>query len=363
MISGIVLLLPVIAWTDRSRNPETGFILLVSALTLTTIVHELGHLFAGWIVGFRFSAIHIGPFSLSIEHGKLKTRLRREMLALGASGAAGMHVKTVRRLRRRLLIFVAGGPAANLLSIPATVLLVNHVFSGLGETRLGTLAAQFTVFSLLGAMVNLMPIRSVLLSDGARIEMLLRSCDRSRRWLSIAALGNLYDNGIRPKDWKRTWQQSASSVPDGSLDAFTGNWFAYASANDRRDVLVAAGHLERCLELSHMLPLSIRDIVAQEAAFFTAWFRDDATLADQWLTQLKKPRRMQRSVRLRLDVALHCAHRDYDAADCSWREGFTLMESSTSGSARQRLKEASLEWREEILGRKAQRVGASSSAN
>lgn len=227
---------------------------------------------------------------------------------------------------------------------------------------MGTLAAQFVVFSLMAAMVSLMPIRSFLLSDGARIEMLLRSCDRSRRWMSIFALVNLYDNGIRARNWKRTWLQSAVSVQDDSLDAFTGNWLAYASANDRKDAPVAAGHLERCLELSPILPHSTRDLVAQEAAFFTAWFRDDADLADQWLTQLKKPRQMQRSVRLRLDVALRCAHRDYDAAERSWREGLALLESSTSGSVRHQLKEASLEWREEILERKAQRIAVPSRA-
>jgi hypothetical protein len=363
LIAGIVLMLPVIAWTDKSRDPKTGFILLVSALILTTIVHELGHLFAGWMVGFRFSAIHIGPCSLSWEHGKLKARIRREMLALGATGATGMHVKTVRRLHRRLLIYVAGGPAANLLSIPAAVLLVNHVFPGLGETRVGTLAAQFTVFSLLAGMVNLMPIRSVLLSDGARIEMLLRSCDRSRRWLSIAALGNLHDNGMRARDWKRTWVQSAASVHDDSLDAFTGDWLAYVSASDRKDAPVAAGHLERCLELLHILPLSTQDLVAQEAAFFTAWFRDDASLADQWLTQLKKRRLMPRLVQVRLDVALRCAHRDHDAANLSWREGLTFIESSTSGNARELLKESWMEWGAEIRERKAQRVTVSSSVS
>jgi hypothetical protein len=360
LISGIVLMLPVIAFVDKSRNPRLGFILLVSALALTIPIHELGHLFAGWMEGFRFSVIHIGPFSLSLEHGRLRARVSREMLA---DGAVGMHIKTVRRLHRRLLIKVAGGPAANLLSIPATVLLINRVFSGLGETSQGTLAAQFAVFSLLAAIVNLVPTRSVLLSDGARIEMLLRSRDRSRRWISIYALANLYDKGIRPRDWKRTWLESATSVHDTSLDAFTGYWLAYASANDRKDAPVAAGYLERCLELSYVLPLFARDVVAQEAAFFVAWFRDDATLADQWLTQLKKPRLMQRSVQLRLDVALRCAHRDYDAAERSWREGFTLIESSTSGTARQRLKEASLEWREEILESEAQQVAVSSGVN
>jgi len=336
-----------------------GFILLVSALALTIPIHELGHLFAGWMAGFRFSVIHIGPFSLSLEHGRLRSRVSREMLV---DGAVGMHIKSVRRLHHRLLIKVAGGPAANLLSIPATVLLVNRVFSSLGETRHGTLAAQFIVFSLLVAIVNLVPIRSVLLSDGARIEILLRSRDRSRRWMSVLALANLYNKGIRPRDWKRTWLQSATSVHDTSMDEFTGYWLAYASANDRRDEPVAARHLERCLELSYMLPPSIRDLIAQEAAFFAAWFRDKASLADQWLTQMQKPKLMQRSVQLRLDIALYCARRDYDAAERCWLEGFTLIESSTSGVSREWLKEASLEWREEILARKARPVAVSSSA-
>jgi hypothetical protein len=351
-IVGFVLMLAVSARADKSRDPIVGLILLVSAILLTITIHELGHLLAGWMVGFRFSLVHVGPFSLIVEHGKLKARIRREMLA---SGSAGMHVKTVRRLRRRLLIYVAGGPAANILSIPATVVLVNQVLPGLGETRLGTLAAQFTVFSLLAAMVSLMPIRSVLLSDGARIEMLLRSRDRTRRWLSVAALGNLHDNGIRARDWKRTWVQSAASVHDATLDAFTGDWLAYVSENDRKDAPVAATHLEKCLELIHKLPLSTRDLVAQEAAFFTGWFRDDATLADKWLAQLKKPGRTQRLVRFRLDVALGCAHRDYDAVDLAWREGLTFIENSTSGCARELLKESWLEWRAEIQDRKAQR--------
>lgn len=353
LIAGIVVTVPVVAWTDKSKNPKVGFILLVSALALTITVHELGHLLAGWMVGFRFSQFHIGPFSLGFEHGRLKVRVRREMLALGS---VGMHAETVRRLHRRLLIHVAGGPAANVLSIPAAVLLVNHVFRGLGETGVGTLAAQFSVFSLLTAIVSLMPVRSGFLSDGARIEMLLRSRDRSRRWLCIAALGNLYDKGVRARDWKGTWLQSAACMHDGSLDAFTGHWLAYMSANDRKNAPVAALHLERCLDLVGMVPLSARDIVAQEAAVFTAWFRGDASLAGQWLTQINKPQRMQRLVRLRLDVALRCAHRAYDAADLSWREGLTYIEEATAGAAREQLKQSWLEWGTEIEDRKAQRV-------
>src|SRR6266478_6323146 len=266
-------------------------------LVLAIIVHELGHLSAGWVVGFRFGSVQIGPLSLCIEHGVLKARLRLEMTALGY---AGMQVNRLLRLRRRVLVYLAAGPMANLLAVPAAVLLFNHAFPQLGNTWVAIPVAQFAFISLLLGVLSLIPRQSALMSDGARIEMLLRSHDRSRRWLSIAALGNLYDNGIRARDWKRTWLQSAASMRDGSLDAFAGDWLAYVLASDRKDAPVAGTHLEKCLELVHKLPPSTRDLVAQEAAVFAGWFRDDATLADKWLAQLKKPGRMQRLIQFRL---------------------------------------------------------------
>lgn len=354
-LAGIVpgfLLIVVGRQANTHLNPGLDLLSFFFVLALAVIVHELGHLSAGWVVGFRFSSVQVGPLSLRIEHGMLKACFRLEMTALGY---AGMHVNRLLRLRRRMLVYIAAGPAANLLSVPTAVLIFNNAFPQMGNTWVATPVAQFAFISLLLSVLSLIPLRPALMSDGARIEMLLRSRDRSRRWLSIAAIGNASDKGMRAKNWKRTWLQSASSLHDASLDAFAGDWLAYVSANDRKDASVAAGHLERCLELVHMLPLSTRDLVTQEAAFFTAWFRDDAALADQWLTQLKKPRLMQRLVQIRLDVALRCAHRDYDAADLSWREGLTSIESSTSGCARELLKESWLEWQEEIQERKAQR--------
>jgi hypothetical protein len=350
IVPGVLLI--VVGRQANSRiDPGLALLSFFLVLTFAVVVHELAHLLVGWVVGFRFSLVQIGPLSLHIERGVLRARFRREMATLGY---AGMHVNRLRRLRRRMLIFVAAGPIANLLSVPAVVLLVNQAFPQLGNSWVATPAAQFAFISLLFGVVSLMPLRSIAFSDGARIAMLLRSRARTKRWLSIAAIGNVYNDGIRAKNWKRTWLRSAASVQDASLDAFTGDWLAYISANDRKDVPIAATHLESCLELVHKLPLSTRDLVAQEAAVFTAWFRDDASLGDQWLTQVKKPRLMQRLVQIRLDVALRCAHRDYDAADLAWRDGITFIERSSSGTARERLKESWLEWQAEIQDRKAQ---------
>ena len=227
------------------RNPAADFTFLFWILTfvLTIAVHELGHLLAGWFVGFRFSFISIGPLSLKVEYGRLRLRLRRGM---PAAGYAGMHVDQVRRLRRRLLVFTVAGPLANLLSAATTAIFLNYFSAATGSGWLYLPAHIFLQISVIIGLVNLVPFRlGMLYTDGARVTMLLSSRARSRRWMCITAVGNQSQKGVRSKHWRRTWLQAASSLRDGSVDDFAGNWIAYASANDRKDAPVAALRLER----------------------------------------------------------------------------------------------------------------------
>lgn len=351
LIGGLIVILPVVAWTDKNKRPGTAFLLVVAAIALTVVVHELGHLFAGWVVGLQFHAIHIGPFSLSSEHGKLRMRARREMLA---AGPTGMYARTVRRLRRRLLLATAGGPVANVVSVPVAVILINRMFPQLAETSWGAFASQFTVFSLIAAIANLAPIRSdILQSDGAVIETLLCSRERRRRWMSLYAVGKQYKDGVRPRNWRCTWVKAAVSVGDASYETFSGNWLAYMAASDRKDDQVAAIHLEKCLRLTPKMPVSITDVVAQEAAVFSGWSRRDASLADKWYSQMKKPRQLEELFRLRLEVAMACAHQHFDDANRTWRKGLTFIESMKARPARSNLRDSWLEWQTEIRERQS----------
>lgn len=88
-------------------------LLYLPVLMLTVVLHELGHLVAGVAVGFHFSIISIGPFSIGLQYGRVKFQLRAQS---GALGYAGMHIEAVSRLRRSLFIFVIAGPLTNLVS-------------------------------------------------------------------------------------------------------------------------------------------------------------------------------------------------------------------------------------------------------
>lgn len=341
------------ALEGESYGMKPAYVLLsfVAAFFFAVAVHELGHLVAGRLVGFHFSFVQIGPLSLRLEYGRFKVRVHRG-ITLG--GFAGIQANRVSRLRRRLIIFIMGGPGANLLSIPATVVLVNYAFPSLGRNWVAVPAAQFAFISLLLVLTSFSLKGGT--SDGARIWMLLSSSDSARRWMSIFALGLQAKKGVPARSWKRSWISAASRLRDGSRDEFVGNWFAYASANDSKDSARAAIHLERCLELVTLVRPSLLSLAIVEAAVFVAWFRNDALTADKWARKVKHPKQGPPLPRIRLQTALLCSRADFDAALISWQEGQTWIENLPATPSNDRLRDSWLEWKEEIHERQNQNV-------
>jgi hypothetical protein len=282
-------------------------ILLPVAAFISVLIHELGHLTAGWCVGFRFRSIAVGPFAIHLNHGKLSLRFRWPSIT-SSSGYAIMDVDTVLRLRRRLMLYIAAGPIANLITVPIALLFTNHRFS--------SFATLLAIISILMSVMNLLPlpVSPTLFTDGFRFATLLKDRTRTRRLLSIYALGAQRRKGIPPKHWKQTWLKATSSVCDCTIDDFWGNWFAYISWTSRSDRASGAVHLERCLQVSGSLTDTLRDFIAQEAAIFSAWFRRDAILAEKWMKQVVRPNLMQDQNKQRLDIALRLARGDFEAA-------------------------------------------------
>jgi hypothetical protein len=363
LLVGILFSGALIVATTRAQaahSPAIHFMITpyFLALLLVVVVHELGHLLAGWMVGFRFNSITIGPISIYLEYGRLKVRVRR---SLPAGGSAGMHVDRVFRLRRRLLIFTAGGPLANLLSGAVTLLFLSYV--PMTGTWFSTLADLFWMISVILGVGNLLPFRlGALYPDGARIWMFLSSRAKSRRRITTAAIASQSQAGVRPRQFRRTWLQAASSVQDGSVDEFAGNWTAYIAASDRKDTSVAAFHLERCLALVSLLGPSLRDLVALEAAVFMAWSRKDVPTAQKWLEQVKRRKALPQLMQMRAEIALHCARKEFAQALSRWQDGFAFIEKLPQTPVKKNLLEGFLEWREEIVERQHSKLTLSEPA-
>lgn len=356
LLFGLVLGIPfggLLVYVSRQAHdadsPAAEFVLPIYFVTFAVViaVHELGHLLAGWSVGFHFSSFSVGPFSILREYGRLKLKIRR---TLPAGGYAGMHVNRVLRLRRRLLIFTLGGPLANLVSAGITAAVLAYVPRT--GTWLGTCGELFWMVSAFLGLSSLIPVRiGMLFPDGARIWMLLFSAAKARRWLCVVAIGSQSHAGIRSRDFRRTWLTGAGAVHDRSVDEFAANWVAYGAANDRKHAPVAAQHLEICLELVGLLGPTLQDTIALEAAVFTAWFRKDAATAQKWLSQVKRFNALPQLMRMRAEIALLCARNDFASATARWQNLIALAEKLPPTPVRNKLIAGLSEWRAEIEDR------------
>lgn len=311
-------------------------------------VHEIGHLLAGWAVGFHFHSIQIGPLLVEHEYGLMKASFSLDMMYLGY---AGMNANTVRKLRRRLLIYIAGGPAASLLSVIGVIALA-HLMPA-SDSALATGAGQFGAISLLLTMLSLVPTAS---TDGGMIEILLCSPTAARRFISTVALGAQFNRGIRARNWKQTWLTAATYMPDKSSGDFYASWMGYLSASDRKDAAQAAGFLERCLSLTPILTKRFRSTVAQEAFVYSAWFKQDLHLAEKWLAQVEKQHSRAPIAQARIEIALKSARGDFHGAAMACDEAFHLLQQMPAKPYIRALQESWLEWRAEIEERKVSAV-------
>jgi len=356
MASGFLMAIPFAAVlivvsnnARRIRNAPVDYIFpfYVLSILLAIVIHEMGHLAAGWLVGFRFSSITVGPISLRVEYGRLKLQLRRSMLV---GGYAGMHVGRLRLLRQRLRVFIAGGPIANLLTAVLCASIL--VYTPPESVGMRVAIEMLWMISAVLGILNLIPYRvGALYNDGSRILTLRISLAKTRRWICQCAIANQAQSGIRPRTWKRTWLDAVGRIRDGSFDDFAGNWVGYVAANDRKDSTTAAAHLERCLELINGLGPSLQDHVALEAAIFTAWFREDPTTSQQWLGEVKKFHSLPKLMQARAEIASCCARKEFGSALSLWQKAFASIESLPPTPIRSRLIEGFQEWRDEILER------------
>ena len=128
---GVLVLVVAPIWLEpslRSLPPGTAFKIGLLAIGLAglycvLVVHECGHLLAGWLVGFRFQLFTLGPLRVQRdESGRIRPGLNRDLAMYG--GAALALPTDGRDLRWRYAWFAAGGPlmsfalAARLLVLP-----------------------------------------------------------------------------------------------------------------------------------------------------------------------------------------------------------------------------------------------------
>ncbi len=218
--------------------------LLIAFTPVVIVIHELGHVLAGALLGFRFQFVQVGRVQVvRTLHGvrlRWNQPLPDDILGLQSSIPDGDEVSI-----SRLVAHAAGGPVLNL----ATAALALGV-AAVTPVRSATAEALLAVVRLVGvfsglAIVNLLPFRTPRgrLSDGALILHYLRvgapSLSAFMRVMRRSAVGQ------RPREWGIDARALATWA---GVPAPTGPWlllFALGVALDQGDQTLARELLAR----------------------------------------------------------------------------------------------------------------------
>jgi len=312
--------------------------------------HEMGHLVAGWLLGFKLKQIKIGPVHLG-KSARCGEPYCGDVLTLGA---AVLEPRVTDQddptLRRRLLLLTLGGPLASLLlagGLETALYFTQPFFVVAFSLHVGA------VFSALLAIAACLPDanRYGNFSDGARLLMLLRNDAKAERWVSNIRCQIALNLGRHPRDWDQLCVICAAAVADDSRDAYIARWLAYLWAAERQDITCATKYLEGALEvLSYSTP-KMRDHLFLEAAVFQAWFRDNPSKALFWVYRIRN-NKLTRMQKQRLDIALLWAEgRLFDAWEKLGTGYLAELRALPVSPGRTLVEESAAEWKRQMESR------------
>jgi len=269
----------------------------VVSLIVAVLVHELGHVVAGYLVGLRVARVHLGPLEIR-DHGRPRVRLVRSLQA-GVVLVPFDRAAALGPLRWGLIVSTAAGPLSGLVSGVVMISLA-------GGLRLGdpfSLLQAVAQMSLILGALNLLPLRSGdQLADGRRIlSLLVRNRECGQILAATLMLAEAL-SGRRPREW----DPALLAVMERSPEDVFARLVLYEAAIDRGDIEVAGRHLDAAVVLRKEKWTAADAILFTEAAYFTARHRGDARAARSWLG-FAHGGPVQGYTRARAEAAVLCA--------------------------------------------------------
>ena len=317
-------------WARTKAIITIGLILF--AIALTVVIHELGHVFSGLAVGFRLKGVRFGRIAID---SSLRFS-RSPVSSISGLGSTRFFPQEMRHHPWKYMAMVVCGPLANLCS----ALLVFWL-----PYQKSLVSGSFIAASLYFALVNLFPFRTdKIMSDGLQLLRVVFKRASHERDLAFRQLLEQRRSAIEPEEISPALLEDLMAVRDNSLITVLAYSIAYAQAYKENDFVAAAYYLETCLLFSKKCRPQFRYALIADAAILQAR-RKKIDLAQEWLAQVPAP---LKSYRLRAEGAIAEAQGDFlkaiHMAEACLRQAEMLQDES----AKNRLVARLVEWKGEL---------------
>jgi hypothetical protein len=315
-------------------------ILFGVSLYLAMIIHETGHMIAGLCSGYRMDYMRVGPIQIN---SRFRVS-RAPKFGVYLPGMASMLPRRKDRLHARTIVYLLGGPLANLTSA-GCVLLLSRPLPGF--------AIWFAYISLLLGLMNLMPfVASGAASDGNGILMIWRRTPQGERWLAIMQLRSALWDGVLPENLDQEMLDKATAVSDRLVATVAGHLVAYAAAIHLHRDAKAARLLETALQYYPYTWLPGKEALLVNAAVFQATRGGRVDLAEQWLKDL--PEKLQTpGLREQAEAAILEGRKEPEAALAKLGQSEKAIAGMPHGFERDQKLRSVARWQNELKARSA----------
>jgi hypothetical protein len=326
--------LQLIYMHDWARTWAVFTILLILlTIALTVLIHELGHVFAGLVAGFRLKNVRFGK--LEVDSSLRFSRSRPAEIS--GLGSTLFFPQEMRHHPWKYMATVACGPLANLFS----ALLVFWL-----PYQKSLVSGSFIAASLYFGVVNLFPFRTNnFMSDGLQLLRVLFKRASHERALALVQLREEWGPDLEWEKVSPVLVKDLTAVRDNSPITVVAYRIAYVQAYYQKDYLAAGYCLETCLLFSKKCP-QLRNALIADAAILQAQ-RKKIHLAQEWLAQLPDQPNLK-SYRLRAEGAIAEAQGDFVNAILKVEACLKEAERLQDENARKRLVSKLVEWKDEL---------------
>lgn len=299
------------AWlTDIFRldaGPAQAAGALLVALTISVLVHELGHLIPSLCFGFHISRVVLGPIAATGAYGRWKLGYSPAWFSASVAAIPANDYDW----RARMLTVIAGGPIATLWTFLIAALLL-ATFPASPAAYFFSALAQINLFLFVLGLVPNSNNASVR-SDARLFLTVLQNGDEAEQIKLYQHVTRLQIAGVRPRAYP--WELIAQlAVRTGNYDLMLFNALTiYLWALDSGDIATADAwdrYANRLIE-DHVLKLS--NAVLCESACFDVLHRQDPVTAVQKLRTINT-KTLSPWLKHRAQVVLHVAEGSYTKA-------------------------------------------------
>jgi hypothetical protein len=291
-VLGLILVETAFLALGGQTGGALDVLLPLAALWLVVAVHELGHVLAARLVGFRFVMVYIWPFRIARQPRGLRLSLR---VGWQLPGFALCLPVEEGNLLAKLAVYDVGGVGANLLlaGVAGAIASVRGfgygtflgfgvwptMVPGTGFSIADTFILTTEFMALTVGLLNLLPVKvGGVRSDGLHLVRAIRAGEAfDQEYAHWLLRGADLARGLRPRDWDPDLMRLA--LGSGWEERATLWHEAYCWSLDRGDLAGARQHLERAFRTFEGTRRPVPAQLLSEMAYFEARYLGDAASA------------------------------------------------------------------------------------